>query len=227
MAFRSWRSRLRALWHRRRQEADLDAEIEFHLSEDADERAASGLAREDARYAARRDFGNALRIREEMRDAWGWGSTERLLQDVRYGLRTMRRNPAFAAMAICTLALGIGATTSIFSVVQALVLRPLPFVEPDRLVVLFATTPARGIDRDTTSFLDFTAWRDQTHGLVNAAAYRQDAFNITGDGPPEPVTGLRASHELLGVLGGRSGSGWLSARHRASSCGWSRGMVCF
>jgi putative ABC transport system permease protein len=123
------------------------------------------------------------------------------MDDVRGALRLMRRDPGFSAVAVLTLALGIGATTAILNVVNALVLRPLPFTDADRLVVLFATTPKQGVFRDTTSFWDFQAWKTQSHAFTTAAAYRQDRFNITGDGVPEPLAGLRASHELFDVLG--------------------------
>ena len=195
------RSRLRALWRWRRQETELDDELAFHLSEEADERIADGLAPEEARRAARKDFGNVAGIREETRDVWGWGSAERLAQDIRYGVRTMRRQPSVAAVAIVTLALGIGATTAILNVVNALVVRPLPLPDADWLVVLFATSPKRALYRDTTSFLDFSAWRDQSHAFTGAAAYRTDAFNVSGDGVPESVAGVRASHEFLSVVG--------------------------
>ena len=101
-----------------------------------------------------------------------------------------RRDPGFSAVAVLTLALGIGATTAILNVVNALLLRPLPFPDADRLVVLFATSPKRGVYRDTTSFLDFSAWKDESHAFTDAAAYRRDPLNITGDGAPEPVDGL-------------------------------------
>ena len=139
-------------------------------------------------------------IRDTAREAWGSRSAERWWQDARYALRMMRRNPGFSAVAILTLALGIAVTTAILTVVNALVLRSLPFADADRLVVLFATTPKSGVSRDTTSFFDFTAWQ-QSRALSSAAAYRQDPFILAGDGAPEPLRGLRASHELLTVLG--------------------------
>lgn len=138
--------------------------------------------------------------REITGEASGRRSAERWWQDARYALRMMRRNPGFSAVAILTLALGIAVTTAILTVVNALVLRSLPFADADRLVVLFATTPKSGVSRDTTSFFDFTAWQ-QSHALSSAAAYRQDPFILAGNGEPEPVRGLRASHELLTVLG--------------------------
>lgn len=126
---------------------------------------------------------------------------QELTQDLRGALRMMRRDPGFTAVAVLTLALGIGATTAIVNVVDALLVGPLPYPEAERLVVLYATTPKSGVTRDTTSFLDFTAWRSESHAFVDAAAYGQGQFNITGDGAPESVLGVRATSELLPVLG--------------------------
>jgi putative ABC transport system permease protein len=194
---------LRALWNWRRKESDLEDEIAFHLSEEADDRRAGGLSAEQARAAAMRDFGNVLRVREATRDTWGWASAERLHQDVRSAVRTIRRDAGFAAVAVLTLALGIGATTAVMNVVHALLIRSLPLPDADRLVVLYATTPARDIFRDTTSFHDFSAWKSQSHAFTDAAAYRRDAINITGNPFPEPLHGLRGTEALLNVLGVR------------------------
>jgi predicted permease len=201
MIIGQWSARLRALWNRRRKELEIDEEIEFHLSEEAGERAAAGGAADQARLAARKDFGNAAMVRESVREVWTWGFAERLIEDVRYALRTMRRQPGFSAVAVATLALGIGATTAIFSVVNSVLLCPLPFPGADRIVALFATSPKKNIYRDTTSFPDFLDWQKQSHAFAAVAAYRPDRFNITGDGEPEPIAGLRASHEVLRVLG--------------------------
>ena len=128
-------ARLRSAWNWSRKESELDEEIEFHLSEEADERAAAGLTADQARVAAKRDFGNTSLIREVTREMWGWSFAERLIQDVRYGLRTMRRNPGFSLAVILSLALGIGANTAVFSLMDAVMLRMLPVSDPDRLVV--------------------------------------------------------------------------------------------
>jgi predicted permease len=194
-------ARLRARWNWQRREADLDEEIRFHLAEEADEHRARGLSLDQARLAARRDFGNVVAIREKTRETWGGAGLERLIQDIRYALRMTRRTPGFSTVAIVTLALAIGATTAILNVVVALRLRPLPYPDAGRLVVLFATTPKEGVYRDTTSFHDFSAWKDQSRAFTEVAAYRQDRFNITGDGTPEPLRGLKTSHEFMRVIG--------------------------
>jgi putative ABC transport system permease protein len=139
--------------------------------------------------------------KEECRDMRRVEFVEHLLQDLRYALRGTRRSPAFSAMAVLTLALGIGATTAILAVVQAVLLRALPFPDADRLVVLYATSLGRGIYRDSTSFPDISDWKAQSRGFTDLAAYRIDPFNVTGGAPPERVLGLRASYELLTVLG--------------------------
>ena len=184
------------------QEPDLDDELEFHLSEEADERIAEGLPPEEARRG-NEDFGNVALIREKTRDTWGGeGPSDWCRIAVR---RADDAPPArVAAVAIVTLALGIGATTAILNVVNALVLRPLPLPDADRLVVLYATSPKRGVYRDTTSFLDFSAWKRPEPGVHGRRrAYRQDPFNVTGDGAPSP------SRECVPLTSSRAWSAWV------------------
>ena len=159
-------------------------------------------------------------IREATRDAWGWGGAERGWQDTRYALRMMRRNPGFSAVAILTLALGIAATTAILTVVNALVLRALPYPDADRLVLLFATTPKKGVARDTTSFLDVPAWQ-QSRALSATAVYRLDAFILSGEGQPQPLPGLRVSDEFLARWAStRPWDGASPSRSNGRRCRW-------
>lgn len=147
-----------AWWmRRRRQEDGLRDELQFHMEEEALERQSAGLSEEEARLAARRDLGNVLLVREDARALWSWRLLEQLAQDVRYGLRTMAASKSFSAMAILSLALGIGANTAIFSLMDSILLRSLPVPDPQSLVILSWHTPRRdmhGSNRHNNSFND-------------------------------------------------------------------------
>jgi hypothetical protein len=144
------RLRVRALLHRRRLEHDLDDELAFHLAMRAE--------RSDP-LTARRSFGNATHTRETCREMWTIRWMEMLGKDLRYAARTLRRSPAFTLVAGLTLALGIGANTAIFSVVDAVMLRPLPYPQPDRLVELWGNVRRAKVERRGTSFADYRDWK--------------------------------------------------------------------
>jgi predicted permease len=137
----SFLRKFRWLTRRSDKEAELQAELQFHLEEEARERQAEGLAAEEARHAARRELGNIALVQEDTRATWTWTFGEQLVQDVRYGLRTIAANKTFSAMAILSLALGIGANTAIFSFMDSILLRSLPVRDPQSLVLLSWHTP--------------------------------------------------------------------------------------
>src|SRR5580692_2778702 len=146
--------RLRALTHRRRLEADVDDELAFHLEMRASQLEAAGADPAAARHAAPRQFGNVTSIRERIRDMWTFPSAESVWRDVRYGARMLSRAPAFTVVAVLTIAVGVGANTAVFSVADAVLLRPLPFAHADRLVRLYSVVntnlvgPSAGDVRD-------------------------------------------------------------------------------
>jgi putative ABC transport system permease protein len=132
---------------------------------------------------------------------------EMLLKDLRYGLRMLAKSPGFAAVAVLTLALGIGANTAIFSVVNAVLLRPLPFPDSNRIVMVWEMDPNRGVDRGIASAAEFLDWRKQNHVFSHIAAWRAWFYNLTGNGEPEQVLGIRASFDFFDVLGVRPAIG--------------------
>src|SRR3954447_9521452 len=138
---------LRALWRSGDVDAELDAEMREHLARLVDEHVARGMTFDAARTAAAREFGPMTQLMEASRDARGVAWVPAALQDLRYGIRLMRRAPGFAAAAVLTVALGVGATTAMFSVVYGVLLRPLPYGDADRLVDIWSSAPARGLPR--------------------------------------------------------------------------------
>src|ERR1700692_4819682 len=144
-------------WRRKRRETDLEDEIAYDLALDTEERVRSGVTPREAELAARRDFGNVGLLKEGIREMWGWTSLERLGRDLRYGWRTLRKSPLFASMAVLSLALGIGAKASIFSVINAILLRPFPGVE--RASELFSFNQSMG-GKNALPLLSYPNYRD-------------------------------------------------------------------
>ncbi len=129
--------RLRSLLHLRQLDRELEEEMRFHLEMQADENRENGMDSDQARYTARRQFGNPTLLKEVSREAWGWRWLDALGQDVRFALRMLRRNPGFSALAVFTLGLGVGANCLMFSVFDTVLLRPFPYPGADRLVFLW------------------------------------------------------------------------------------------
>jgi predicted permease len=184
-----------------KREKDLERELRDHLELDAEAKMDRGIGVDEARYAAQRDFGNATMVKETTREMWGWASLERLWQDVRYGLRMIRRNPGFTAVAILTLALGIGANTAIFSVVDAVLLRPLPYPHPEQIVSVFDDQPSYG--NSPMSYPEFADWRNKSQVFQTLASETNGRSTLTNLGMPERLPVVRVSASYLDRLGAR------------------------
>ena len=196
---------MRLFGGRRKRDEELDEEIRSHLRMAARERVERGESPEQAEREARREFGNVALVKEVTRGMWGWSRLEEFARDVGYGLRMMRRAPAFSAVVVLTLALGIGATTAIFSVVNAVLLRPLPFKDPERVVMVWLKgAEAAGGDRMPMSLADFLDWRAQTHSFERVAFFHSDNFNYAGGDTPEQVGGAITSADFFNVFGARA-----------------------
>ena len=141
-------------WQIRERNADLERELRSDVELEEEEQRENGLSPEEARYAARRAFGNSTLIREQTHEAWGWVALERLGQDIRYGVRQLLRSPAFTVTAVLILALGIGAVTAVFSLIDTALLRMLPVEKPEQLVEFKAANPALP-PNDTFSYPTF------------------------------------------------------------------------
>lgn len=198
------RLRLRTLFGRQNVERELDSELRFHLDNQIAENVASGMPPEDARLAALRKVGGLTQIAEECRDARGTAFLESLVQDIRYGLRQLWRAPAFTAIAILTLALGLGANTAMFSVINAVLLRPLPYQDPDRLVQIIDANPSKGFPRFSSSPTNFLDWRAQTQSFAGMAAAQGTTVTLTGRGDAIRLSAVKVTPDLFSVLGVRA-----------------------
>jgi putative ABC transport system permease protein len=193
---------MRWRWQLRKSESDLEREVRSDLELEEEEQQEKGLPPEEAGHAARRAFGNEALIKEQTREAWGWVPFERLLRDVRYAFRQVARNPGFAAITVFTLALGIGSTTAIFSIFNATLLRPLPFEDPDRLVLLYTSIPNIGYEGPgSVTDPDFAEWQKQNQVFDQIAALRGKTANLTGSGEPERLAGTAVTASFFSVLG--------------------------
>ncbi|MFB3905010.1 MAG: ADOP family duplicated permease [Acidobacteriota bacterium] len=191
-------------WFKRRQwERRMDAEFRFHLDSQVNDYINQGFSREEAELRARREFGPLDLAKEECRDERPLEALDRFLRDIRYAFRSLARSPGFAAAVILTLGLGIGATTSIYSVVYAVLLKPLPYRQENKLVSVEVSVPQLG---DQFPFLppriqDFLRWREARTAFASMAASVPIQRNLTGDGEPERLNGARVSANFFSVLG--------------------------
>jgi putative ABC transport system permease protein len=191
--------RLRALFRPKAMDAELDDELKFHLERQCEKHIQSGLAPSVALRRARLELGGAAQVAEECREARGIRALETTWQDVRYAVRTLRKIPAFTCVALLTVALGIGANTAMFSVVHGVLLRPLPYSDPDRLIVLNETTPRIGTV--SVSYLNFLDWRAQSRSFSEMAVVTGTGFNLGAIAQPEAVSAQAVSSRFLPMIG--------------------------
>jgi len=181
---------------------ELDAEIRNHFDEAIRERIERGESPDEARANALREFGNVVLVKEVTRAMWGWASLERLGQDLRFGLRMLFKQPGFTLIAVVTLALGIGANTAIFSILDAWLFRPLPFKDSDQLVIVLRndlkrpTEPAYAL-----LYRDFEALKEQSRSFESLAGIFWRRYLLTGTGEPEELDGMIATFDLFTTLG--------------------------
>jgi predicted permease len=203
----SWRRHLARigtliLW--RKPVDGLDEEIRAHVEMEERENLEAGMPPDEAHFAALRRFGNVTQTQERSREMWKWQWLETLLQDLRYGLRQLRRNPGFTAVAVITLALGIGATTALFTVVRSVLLEPLPYRNPGRLISLYEQSSDGKFAYNTVAGGVFAAWKNQNHAFSDLAIFSfagERSLSGAGGELPETVRVLEASASLFPTLG--------------------------
>ena len=183
----------------RRRQSDLDEEIRSHLQLAATDRIDRGESPAQAESNARREFGNVPLVKEITREIWGWASLERVTQDIRFGIRVLAKSPGFTIVAILTLALGIGANTALFSVVNGVLLNPLPYPEPDRLVTLHESKP--NFESGSISFPNFLDWQRENHSFVSMAIARPNGFTLTTQARSKQINAEFISSDFFTVLG--------------------------
>ena len=182
----------------RRREEELEEEVRSHLEMAARQRVARGEPAEEAKRAAQQEFGNTALVKEITQDAWGGRWWRDLLEDARYGLRILRKNPGFTAVAILTLALGIGANTALFSVVDGVLLNPLPYPHSEQLVTLHESKP--NFATGSISFSNFLDWQKDNQTFSSMAVQRGTSFILTGLGEAEQLDALFVSSEFFRQL---------------------------
>ena len=197
--FRQW---LRALVARRRADAELDEELRFHIEMEIAERVRRGASPEAARTQVLRDFGGVERFKEDCRDVRGTRPLTDAAQDVRYAWRTLRKSPGFTTVVVLTLALAIGANTAIFSVVNGVLLRALPYVDAERLVMVWEADRFSGTSREDASVPDYFDFRAQNHVFADLAAFEEQPLTLTRAGTePQHVIAGEATQNLFPLLG--------------------------
>lgn len=201
----SWASvaaaRLRGLFQHSRLERELDAELRFHLEAQIDDNLKAGMNPAEARYEALRSFGAIDSMKETYRDRRAFAPIETTVQDFRYALRTLRKSPSFAAASIAVLALAIGANTAMFSVLNAVLLRPLPYRSPQQLAMLWTERPGQNARKGRSAYWNIEQWRQQSKSFSDMAVLDGVSLTLTGSGEDEQISVARISPNFFPLLG--------------------------
>ena len=196
---------LRMLFNRGEESTHLDDELQFHLDQQIAENIAAGMSHEEARHAALRSFGSPAAMRDRTRESWSWNWLESLIRDIRIAARTLLRTPGFAVIAILVMALGIGANVVLFTIVRSVLLKPLPFKDPDQLVRLYEhiQISAGDFPFNVSAGGIFAEWKKQSKSFADLAISGYAGYNLSGTGGqlPENVRAATFSHDLLPTLG--------------------------
>ena len=218
------RMQLEMLVHRRREVQRLEAELNFHLEQQIAENIAGGMTPEEARYAARRAFGNSTLLRERARETWSWNRAEMFFQNMRISMRTLTRTPGFALLSILVIAIGIGANVALFTVVRSVLLKPLPFKEPERLIRLYEHSSDDKFPYNNSAGGIFAEWKKQSRSFSDLAILSTFGdYNLSGAGGqiPEKVRAALCSWNLFPTLGVEpaAGRGFTEADDQPSANG--------
>ena len=189
------------MFGRKRKQSDFVAEIEAHLELETEQLKAQGLSEEEARRAARRAFGNVTQAQERFFESRRWLWWDHLVQDLRFGLRMLRKNPGFTAIAVLTLALGIGANTAVFSVAYAVLLKPLPYNDPARLLRIYSANARSGGDRWMNSPGDIAFVRRMSSDFKGITYFQEGDATLTGIGNPEMIRTVTVAEDFFSALG--------------------------
>jgi predicted permease len=187
---------------RHRHYDELSQTIREHLEEKIADLIDDGIEREEAERIARREFGNVALIEQRSREVWQWPGVENVLTDARFALRQLLRSSGFTCVAILTIGLSIGMNTAMFSVIESVLLRPLPYHDPSSIVMLWSTVPSKDIQRNWTSYPDIQDWRRESRSFTEIAAMlRVDSATLTGSEPLERIKAARVSSDFFSTLG--------------------------
>ena len=201
MRLRSLFSRIRGLWHAEEIHREIAEEVRFHIDMRTEENILRGMSPDEARHEAERRFGNLTQIKERGYEVRGGRWLETSWQDLRFGSRMLRKHPGFTVAAVFTLALGIGANTAIFSVVNAVLMRPLPYPNPEQLIAIQDSLPGIGFPKAGLTEAEFLRLRDETQTFERVTVYVYETFTLTGAGEPERISSGLVSSDFFPLLG--------------------------